>query len=103
MYLAFALDGGPQLGELGEVDALVAVLVRLVDEALGLALSHGATHLLHQLPQLVLGDHAVTVHVEELESLERDSLCENYWDGRRISSLLTSFSSTLSAISKLGL
>ena len=28
-------------------------------------------HLLDQLPELVLGDHAITVHVEELESLEK--------------------------------
>ena len=82
MYLALALDGGPQLGELGEVDALVAVLVRLVDEALGLALRHRAAHLLHQLPQLVLGDHAVAVHVEQLESL--DSLFKYYWQRLRI-------------------
>ena len=33
-------------------------------------------HLLDQLPELVLGDHAITVHVEELESLERQFLCK---------------------------
>ena len=68
-YLTLALDGGPEFAELGEVDALIAILVRLVNQSLGLALRHAPAHLLHQLPQLVLGDHAVSVHVEELESL----------------------------------
>jgi len=69
LALALALDGGPELGELGEVDALVAVLVRLMDETLSLALSHGPADLLHELPKFVLGDHTVTIHVEQLKSL----------------------------------
>ena len=69
-HLALALDRGPELAELREVDALVAVLVRLMDETLSLALSHGPADLLHELPKFVLGDHAVTIHVEQLKSLE---------------------------------
>lgn len=92
-YLALPLDGSPELAELREVDTLVTVLVslvnnrsvnrvsrklvmnqhylHLVDEPLGLALAHAAPHLLHQLPQLVLGDHPITVHVEQLEGLHQ--------------------------------
>ena len=68
------------------VAPLMSYLVCLVNQALGLTLSHFPsnlnigmrgiyrrivclTYLLYKLLELVLGDHTVTVHVKELESL----------------------------------
>ena len=68
------------------VAPLMSYLVCLVNQALGLALSHFSsnlnigmrgiyrrivclTYLLYKLLELILGDHTVTVHVKELESL----------------------------------
>merc|ERR1711878_68302 len=45
LTLLSAVEGSPELGELLEVDALVAVLVSGVDEGLGLGVGHLAAHL----------------------------------------------------------
>ena len=62
----------PELGELAEVDAHVAVLVGRVDESFRLGVRHLSTHLADESDELLGGDHAVTVSIEQLECLEKE-------------------------------
>ena len=66
------MESLPELGELAEVDAHVAVLVSSVDQGLRLGVRHLAAHLADESDQLLGGDHAVTVSIEQLECLDRD-------------------------------
>ena len=65
------MESLPELGKLAEVDAHVAVLVGSVDQSLRLGVRHLATHLADESDQLLGGDHAVAVSIEEFECLER--------------------------------
>ena len=73
-HLSFSLNSRPQLGELGEVDTLITILISLVYQTTCLSFGHASTNLLHELLQLVDGDHAVTVHVEQLECLQLETI-----------------------------
>ena len=68
----------PELGELAEVDAHVAVLVSGVDESLRLGVRHLPAHLADESDQLLGGDHTVTVSIEQFECLQRDLLNTDY-------------------------
>ena len=59
----------PELCKLIEVNALVAILVSSMDQSLGLGVRHLTAHLADESDQLLGGDHAVTVSIEEFESL----------------------------------
>ena len=63
------MESLPELGELAEVDAHVAVLVGGVDKSLGLSVGHLPAHLADEGDQLLGGDHAVTVSIEQFECL----------------------------------
>ena len=66
------MEGLPELGKLAEVDAHVAVLVSSMDQSLGLGVRHLAAHLADESDELLGGDHAVTVSIEQLECLEKE-------------------------------
>ena len=71
----------PELGELAEVDAHVAVLVSGVDESLRLGIRHLSAHLADESDELLGGDHAVAVSIEQFECLEKKErlmTCELY-------------------------
>ena len=63
------MESLPELGELAEVNAHVAVLVGGVDKSLGLSVGHLPAHLADEGDQLLGGDHAVTVSIEEFERM----------------------------------
>ena len=64
------MESLPKLGKLAEVDAHVAVLVSSVDQSLGLGVRHLSAHLADESDQLLGGDHAVTVSIEQFKSLD---------------------------------
>ena len=66
------MESLPELGELAEVDAHVAVLVSSVDQSLGLGVRHLAAHLADEGDKLLGGDHTVTVSIEQFECLQRE-------------------------------
>ena len=68
-HLIISVQSLPELGELAEVNPHVAVLVGGVDESLGLGVGHLPANLADEGHQLLGGDHAVTVGIEEFESL----------------------------------
>ena len=63
------MESLPELGELAEVDALVAVLVSRVDQSLRVGVRHLSAHLADEGDQLLRGDHAITVSIEQFECL----------------------------------
>ena len=64
------MESLPELGELPEVDAHVAVLVSSVDQRLRLGVRHLAAHLADESDELLGGDHTVTVSIEQFECLQ---------------------------------
>ena len=77
------MESLPELGKLAEVDAHVAVLVGSVDQGLRLGVRHLAAHLADESDQLLGGDHAVAVSIEEFECLqgEQDNVCALLYGG----------------------
>ena len=72
------MESLPELGELAEVDAHVAVLVSSVDQRLRLGVRHLAAHLADESDELLGGDHPVTVSIEQFECLQRELLNTDY-------------------------
>ena len=68
------MESLPELGELAEVDAHVAVLVSSVDQSLRLGVRHLAAHLADESDELLGGDHTVTVSIEQFECLQREAV-----------------------------
>ena len=71
-HLILSMQSLPELGKLAEVNPHVAILVSRVDESLGLGVSHLPADLADEGDQLLGGDHAVTVSIEQLECLEKE-------------------------------
>ena len=82
-HLVLSMQSLPELGKLAEVNPHVAILVSRVDESLGLGVSHLPADLADEGDQLLGGDHAVTVGIEEFECLqgEQNNVCALLYSG----------------------
>ena len=82
-HLILSMQSLPELGKLAEVNPHVAILVSRVDESLGLGVSHLPADLADEGDQLLGGDHAVTVGIEEFECLqgEQNNVCALLYGG----------------------